>query len=69
MKKGFFHLKDSFRFRNIQFFVFRPPLILPAGHCFREWSKIINLKRMLRRNIEHFLKNRIYEKLEISELK
>ena len=39
-----FHLKSSFRSRDIQFFVFLSfPLFLPVGHCFRGWSKI-NLK-------------------------
>ena len=45
MKKCFlFHLKSSFRSRDIQFFVFLSfPLFLPVSHCFRGWSKI-NLK-------------------------
>ena len=39
-----FHLKGSFRSRDIQFFVFLSfPLFLPVGYCFRGWSKI-NLK-------------------------
>ena len=39
-----FHLKSSFRSRDIRFFVFLSfPLFLPAGHCFGGWSKI-NLK-------------------------
>ena len=45
MKKCFlFHLKSSFRSRDIQFFVFLSfPHLQPVGHCFRGWSKI-NLK-------------------------
>ena len=36
-----FHLKSSFRSRDIQFFVFLSlPLFLPVNHCFRGWSKI-----------------------------
>ena len=39
-----FHLKSSFRSRDIQIFVFpSSPLFLPVSHCFRAWSKI-NLK-------------------------
>ena len=39
-----FHLKSSFRSRDIQIFLFSSsPLFLPVDHCFREWSKI-NLK-------------------------
>ena len=39
-----FHLKSSFRSRNIQIFVFlSSPLFLPVSHCFRDWSNI-NLK-------------------------
>ena len=39
-----FHLKTSFRSRDIQIFVFPPsPLFLPVSHCLRAWSKI-NLK-------------------------
>ena len=39
-----FHLKSSFRSRDIQFFVFLSfPLFLPVGYCCRGWSKI-NLK-------------------------
>ena len=39
-----FHLKRSFRSRDIQFFVFSSFLLfLPVGHGFRGWSKI-NLK-------------------------
>ena len=39
-----FHLKNSFRSRDIQIFVFlSSPLFLPVCHCFRGWSKI-NLK-------------------------
>ena len=37
-----FHLKSSFRSRDIQIFVFSSShLFLPAGHCFKGWSKII----------------------------
>ena len=40
-----FHLKRSFRSRDIQIFVFLSfPLFRRVGHCFRGWSKIINLK-------------------------
>ena len=36
-----FHLKSSFRSRNIQIFVFPfSPLFLPVSQCFRGWSKI-----------------------------
>ena len=36
-----FHLKSSFRSRDIQIFVFpSPSIFLPAGHCFRRWIKI-----------------------------
>ena len=36
-----FHLKSSFRSRDIQIFVFlSSPLFLPVSHCFRGWSKI-----------------------------
>ena len=36
MKKNFFHLKSSFRYQDIQIFVFLFfPLFLPVGHCFR----------------------------------
>ena len=39
-----FHLKSSFRSRDIQIFLFpSSPLFLPVSHCFRAWSKI-NLK-------------------------
>ena len=39
-----FHLKSSFRSRDIQIFVFpSTPLFLPVGLCIRGWSKI-NLK-------------------------
>ena len=39
-----FHLKSSFRSRDIQIFVFpSSPLFPPVSHCFRGWSKI-NLK-------------------------
>ena len=39
-----FHLKSSFPSWDIQFFVFLSfPHFLPAGHCFKGWSKI-NLK-------------------------
>ena len=36
-----FHLKSSFRSRDIQIFVcLSSPLFLPVSHCFRDWSKI-----------------------------
>ena len=36
-----FHLKSSFRSRDIQVFIFpSSPLFLPVSHCFRGWSKI-----------------------------
>ena len=39
-----FHLKSSFRSRDIPIFLFPSvPLFLPVSHCFRAWSKI-NLK-------------------------
>ena len=39
-----FHLKSSFRSRNIQIFVIpSSPLFSPVSHCFRGWWKI-NLK-------------------------
>ena len=39
-----FHLKSSFRSRDIQIIIFPPsPLFLPVSHCLRAWSKI-NLK-------------------------
>ena len=39
--KFLFHLKSSFRSRDIQFFLFlSSPLFLPVSHCFRAWSKI-----------------------------
>ena len=39
-----FHLKSSFRSRDIQIFVFlSSPLFAPVSHCFRGWSEI-NLK-------------------------
>ena len=39
-----FHLKSSFRSRDIQVFVSpSSPFFLPVSHCFRAWSKI-NLK-------------------------
>ena len=39
-----FHLKSSFRSRDIQFFLFlSSPLFLPVSHYLRSWSKI-NLK-------------------------
>ena len=37
-----FHLKSSFRSRDIQIFVYpSSPLFLSASHCFRAWSKKI----------------------------
>ena len=40
-KSFLFHLKSSFRSRDIQIFVFlSSPLFLPVSHCFRDWSKI-----------------------------
>ena len=43
-KMFLFHLKSSFRSRDIQIFVFpSSPLFLPVSHCFRGWWKI-NLK-------------------------
>ena len=53
-----FHLKSSFRSRDIQIFVFpSSPLFLPVSHCFRDWSKI-NLKvydviNCLNKNLYH----------------
>ena len=39
-----FHLKSSFRSKDIEIFVFpSPPLFLPVSHCFRAWFRI-NLK-------------------------
>ena len=40
-EKGFlFHLKSSFRFRDIQIFVFSSsPLFSTVSHCLRRWSK------------------------------
>ena len=39
-----FHLKSSFRYRDIRIFIFpSSPLFLPVSHCFRGCSKI-NLK-------------------------
>ena len=35
-----FHLKSSFRSRDIQIFVYlSSPLFFPVSHCFRGWSK------------------------------
>ena len=34
-----------------------------------DYQNSLPVKRMLRRNSEHFLKSRIYEKLGISEMK
>ena len=63
-----FHLKISFRSRDIQVFVFpSSPLFPPASHCFRGWSKI-NLKvydaiNCLNKNlITHFIWCREKEK-------
>ena len=43
-KMFLFHLKSSFRSRDIQFFVFPfSSFFLSVSHCFRGWSKI-NLK-------------------------
>ena len=40
-KMFLFHLKSSFRSRNIQVFVVPSfPLFLPVNHCFRAWSKV-----------------------------
>ena len=40
-KMFLFHLKSSFRSRDIQIFAFSPsPLFLPVSHCLRAWSKI-----------------------------
>ena len=41
MKIVLFHLKRSFRFQDIQIFVFlSSPLFLPHSHCLRGWLKI-----------------------------
>ena len=41
MKNFLFHLKSSFRSRDIQIFVFlSSPLFSPVSHCFRGWWKI-----------------------------
>ena len=60
-KMFLFHLKSSFRSRDIQIFVFlSSPLFLPVSHCFRGCSKI-NLKvhdviKCLKENlIAHFV--------------
>ena len=39
-KMFLFHLKSSFRFRDIKIFVsLSSPLFLPVSNCFRGWSK------------------------------
>ena len=56
-----FHLKSSFRFRDIQIFVFlSSPLFFPVSHCFRGWSKknlkVYNVINCLNKNlITHFV--------------
>ena len=55
-----FHLKSSFRSRDIQIFVFSSsPLFFPVSHCLRIWSKknlkIHNVISCLNKNlITHF---------------
>ena len=60
MKNVFFHLKRSFRFRDIQGLVFSSsPLFLPVSHCFTDWSKknlkVCDVINCLNKNlIKHF---------------
>ena len=56
-----FHLKSSFRSRDIQALVFSSsPLFLPVSHCFRGWSKknlkVYDVINCLNKNlITHFV--------------
>ena len=62
MKNVFlFHLKSSFRSRDIQIFVFSSsPLFFPVSHCFRGWFKknlkVYDVINCLNKNlITHFV--------------
>ena len=60
LKNVLFHLKSSFRCRDIQIFVFSSsPLFFPVGYCFRGWFKknlkVYDVIDCPNKNITHFV--------------